>query len=191
MGIIKPPKPVKLFVGLLSGDRDLVRRASQLLRRHYGEIDLQSDYWPFEQTEYYLDELGEHAERRFVSFERLVHPDAIAEIKRQTNAIEKSMCEDLLLPPERRPVNLDPGYMSLSKLVLATTKDFSHRIYLQRGVYAEVTLRFHDGGWQPWPWTYPDYASEAYREFFMHLRQRLKAQLGETTDHERGADRSE
>ncbi len=190
MGTIRPPKRVKLFVGMISNDRDLTHRARQLLSRHYGEVDLQSDYWPFDHTDYYLQEQGENLERHFVSFYRLIYPDAIAEIKRQTNDIEQRICADLALPDNRRPVNLDPGYISLSKLVLATTKDYAHRIYLERGIYAEVTLRFHDGGWQPWPWTYPDYASDAYREFFMRMRERLKAQFTETLLNERGANDS-
>ncbi len=190
MGSIRPPKPVKLLVGLLSGDRDLISRACQLLSKRFGEIDLKSEYWPFEQTEYYSDELGEHIERHFVAFSQLIHPDAIAEIKRQTNDIETRICEDLALPVDRRPVNLDPGYVALSKLVLATTKDYSHRIYLRRGIYVEATLRFHDGAWRPWPWTYPDYASKTYREFFMTVREQLKKQYSEFDTDRRGTDSS-
>lgn len=190
MGSIKPPKKVKLFVGLLSADRDLGQRACQLLRKHYGQTDLQSEYWPFGHTDYYLAEMGENLERHFVCFDDLIYPDAIAEIKRQTIEIEARICHDLALPPQSRPVNLDPGYMSLSKLVLATTKDYSHRIYLRRGIYAEVTLRYHDGGWQAWPWTYPDYASEPCREFFLHMRERLKSQITQPLPDKGGANQS-
>ncbi len=190
MGSIRPPTPVKLLGGLRSGDRDLISRACQLLSRRFGEIDLKSGYWPFEQTEYYSDELGEHIERQFVSFSQLIHSESIAEIKRQTNDIETRICEDLALPTDRRLVNLDPGYVALSKLVLATTKDYSHRIYLRRGIYAEATLRFHDGGWHVWPWTYPDYASKTYQEFFMTVREQLKKQYGDIETDRRGTDPS-
>ncbi len=190
MGSIRPPKQVKLFAGLLSGDRDLVSRAFHLLSKQFGEIDVRSEYWPFEQTDYYSDELGEHVERQFVAFSQLIHPDAIAEIKRQTNDIETRICEDLALPADHRPVNIDPGYVALGKLVLATTKDYSHRIYLRRGIYAETTLRFHDGGWHAWPWTYPDYASKQYQEFFMSVREQLKKQYSDIDTGKRGTDSS-
>ena len=190
MGSIRPPKPVKLLIGLLSGDRDLMSRACQLLSKQFGKIDHWSEYWPFEQTEYYSDELGEHIERRFVAFSQLIHPDAIAEIKRQTNDIETRICEDLALRTDRRLVNLDPGYVALSKLVLATTKDYAHRIYLRRGIYAEATLRFHDGGWHTWPWTYPDYASKEYQDFFITVREELKKQYSDVDTDRRGTDSS-
>ena len=190
MGSIRPPKPVKLLIGLLSGDRDLMSRACQLLSKQFGQIDHWSEHWPFEQTEYYSDELGEHIERRFVAFSQLIHPDAIAEIKRQTNDIETRICEDLALRTDRRLVNLDPGYVALSKLVLATTKDYAHRIYLRRGIYAEATLRFHDGGWHTWPWTYPDYASKEYQDFFVTVREQLKKQYSDVDTDRRGTDSS-
>lgn len=188
MGIIRPPKRVKLFVGMIGNDRDLMKRAGQLLRKDHGDVDIESDYWPFEHTEYYHDEMGENLERHFLAFSRLIHPEALADIKRDTNDLEQRLGEDLALPAGCRPINLDPGYMSLSKLVLATTKDYAHRIYLRRGVFAEVTLHFHGGSWQPWPWTYPDYASDEYREFFVHMRDLLKAQFSRDTSAEDGAN---
>jgi len=177
MGTIKPPRKVKLLVGILSEDRDLVQRARQLLCKCFGDTDFSSDYYPFDASDYYEEELGENPEKSFLSFDQLIRPDGIVEVKRETNELEKQICHDLALPHDLRPVNLDPGYMSLSKLVLATTKDFSHRIYIQRGIYAEVTLRYRDGNWQSWPWTYPDYASGIYSNFFTQMRERLKDQL--------------
>ena len=91
--------------------------------------------------------------------------------------LEARLADDCLRPPDQRVVNLDPGYIGLSKLVLATTKDHAHRIYIQRGIYAEVTLRYIKGAWSPWPWTYPDYAAETYHPFFMRVRERLVEQL--------------
>lgn len=177
MGIIKAPRAVKLFVGLLSGDRDLMRRTTQLLAKPFGPIDLESDYWPFTHTDYYLAELGDEVDRHFVSFERLIYPDQIAGIKQQTNEIELRAGQEMGASAGSRPVNLDPGYVSLGKMVLATTKDYAHRIYLQQGIYAEVTLHFHDGRWRPWPWTYADYASGMYEEFFLTVREKLKEQF--------------
>lgn len=164
---------------MLSGDRDLLRRALQLLYRHYGRSDLESSYWTFDDTDYYSAEMGDEVERQFVCYKDLIKPDTIAEIKRQTNEIEKRICDDLALPHHQRPVNLDPGYLSLSKVVLATTKDRSQRIYLERGIYAEVTMIFKEGRWQPWPWTFPDYASGRYNEHFLQMRNMLKDQLAQ------------
>lgn len=176
MARARAPQSVKLICGLLSGDVDLLRRARQLLVRRFGPVDLESDLWPFDQTDYYEDEMGPDLRRRFVSFQRLIQPGLLADVKDDTNEIERQIadqCAALELP---RPVNLDPGYVDLGKLVLATTKDRSHRIYIGRRMYAEVTLHFMEGRWQPWPWTYPDYRRPAYHEFFVRVRERLREQ---------------
>jgi hypothetical protein len=168
----RPAKPVKLFAGLLSGDVDLLRRARQLLTRRWGPIDLASDFWPFDQTDYYTPEMGPGLQRWFLSFENLVPPDHLAEIKLETNALEQRLAEDCLLADIPRPVNIDPGYVDLTKLVLATTKDRGHRIYLGHGIYAEVTLQYAHGTWQTLPWTYPDYTRPEYHAFFTRIRER-------------------
>jgi len=169
-------RPVKLFAGLLSGDVDLLRRARQLLTRRLGPVDLESDVWPFDQTDYYAAEMGPDLKRWFVSFATLVPPDGLAEIKLETNAVEERIAGDCLLPDISRPVNIDPGYLDLTKLVLATTKDRGHRIYLGQGIYAEVTLQYAEGRWQTHPWTYPDYAQAACHAFFVQVRERFRAQ---------------
>lgn len=170
MGNPRPAQPVKLIVGLLSGDVDLMRRARQLLSREYGPVDAESDFWLFDQTDYYEAEMGPGLQRWFLSFARLIRPEDLPAIKRHTNDIEARIAADCLLPDRQRPVNLDPGYLTLAKLVLATTKDRSHRIYMNAGIYAEVTLQFAHGGWQPWPWTYPDYRAPTYHRFFERVR---------------------
>jgi hypothetical protein len=168
---------VKLLAGMLSGDADLMLRATQLLKAEFGPADLVSELWPFDHTDYYEAELGAGLLRRFVSFEQLIAADRLADIKRATNELEERLAEDVLPDRPGRVVNIDPGYIAPSKLVLATTKDHGHRIYLGRGVYAEVTLRYRDGAWEAWPWTYPDYASGLYFAFFEDVRTRLKQQL--------------
>ena len=170
------PQAVKLICGLLSADADLLARARQLLGRRIGPLDLISDIWPFDQTDYYEPEMGPDLLRQFVSFDRLVPPDGLAGLKHDTNALEREIaeqCDPLGVP---RPVNLDPGYLDLGKLVLATTKDRAHRIYIGQQMYAEVTLQYTQGRWQPWPWTYPDYRSPAYHAFFDRVRERLREQ---------------
>ncbi len=177
MGAIRPPQRAKLFAGLLTGDTDLLALARRKLEKHFGGADCQSEIWPFTATDYYQPELGPDVRRRFLFFEELISIERLAQIKRLTNDIEHRICDDLALPHTARPVNIDPGYITLSKLVLATTKDHAHRIYLQQGIYAEVTLRFEAGEWKSFAWTYPDYAADAYHADFTRARRRLKEQL--------------
>jgi hypothetical protein len=169
--------PVKMFVGLLGGDPDLLLRARQLLQRQWGAVDLESDRWPFDQTDYYTESMGPGLQRWFLGFEQLTHPGHLATIKHETNALEELIADDCLLSEIARPVNIDPGYVDLRKLVLATTKDAGHRIYIGHNMYAEVTLQYAHGGWQTYPWTYPDYASGHYHDFFSRLRERYRQQL--------------
>jgi hypothetical protein len=182
MGAIRPPRPVNLFCGMIGNDRDLLAHAARLLRKQFGETDQISPYWPFDATDYYAEEMGEGLERQFVSFERLINPEELPHIKRITNEIEERIIHDLALPPGRRPVNLDPGYLTLSKIVLATTKDFAHRLYLREGIYGENTLRYKSGIWHAWPWTYPDYADGRYHAFFSDVRERYRHKLNATSD---------
>jgi len=173
---VKDPKPVKLIVGMLACDERCLAAARDSLVSALGEIDLVSDTWPFEQTDYYADEIGPRILRQFVSFVRLIDPGDLADLKRRTNGIEQELARTLATPCPR-PVNLDPGIIEPSKLVLATTKNYSHRIYIGKGMYAEVTLVFDKGGWRPLPYTYPDYRRQEYFDFFAKARDRLVEQL--------------
>jgi hypothetical protein len=179
MGKPRPARSVKLLVGLLGSDPDLLRRARQLLVRRFGPVDCESDFWPFDQTDYYQDEMGPRLQRWFLGFAEPIPPDRLAEIKHETNAIEEAMAADCALLDIPRPVNIDPGYIDLTRLVLATTKDRGHRIYLGHGIYAEVTLLYAQGAWQVLPWTYPDYRRAEYHVFFSRLRERLHQQQHE------------
>jgi hypothetical protein len=186
MAVIRSPRPVNLICGLISNDVDLMARAAQLMSRHFGPIDLTSDVWPFDQTDYYVPEMGEGLQRRFVSFEPTIDPGRLAWIKITTNELESQMTRDCGLPEDRRLVNLDPGYIALSKLVLATTKNGSHRVYLREGIYAESTLNYREGKWAHWPWTYPDYADERYHDFFEQVRSNYRKKL--TSDDSLGSN---
>lgn len=149
-------------------------RAVEMLETAFGAIEHVSPLWPFSATDYYADEMGDRLLRRFVSFAGDFVQERLPAVKRATNELELRLCGELDRPPARRPVNLDPGYIELSRLVLATTKDHGHRIYLGDGIYAEVTLRYFRRCWTPWPWTYPDYAAPTYHEFFDLVRRGLK-----------------
>jgi len=177
MGAIRPPKPVNLICGLISNDPDLCTRAVRLLCEYVGPTDEVTEFWPFDFTDYYQVEMGEDLLRQFVSFDRLIEPVELAGLKVLTNDIERRVCEACGLPTTQRRVNLDPGYIATSKLVLATTKDVGHRVYLRDGIYAESTLHYQGGQWLPWPWTYPDYADGSYHPFLNRVRERLKNKL--------------
>jgi hypothetical protein len=191
MGKPRRVPPVKLFVGLLSGDADLLRRARQLLNKRWGPIDAETDPRPFDQTNYYLDEMGPNLLRQFICFEPLIAPHTIADVKHETNAIEARITEDCLLLDIPRPVNIDPGYLDVSKVVLATTKDAGHRICIGGRMFAEVTLQYRDGAWQPQPWTYPDYRTDETRDFFARRRDDFLAQRRARADAAWEADADE
>ena len=175
MGSIRSFNPVKLFVGVLVSDPKLIDAVQTRLINTYGPVDHRSDVIPFDFTDYYEAEMGDIVDRVFFSFERLIEADHLPEIKRQTNQLETEMA---LLPKHvKRPVNLDPGYIEHAKVILASTKNFYHRIYLGGWIFAEVTMHFKNNTYQFFPWTYPDYQSKDYQEFFLKIRQIYRAQL--------------
>ncbi len=169
MGTIQPPPPVKLVCPTLAADERCFERAETLLQERFGPLDLTSPTWDFDYTDYYRNEMGAGLKRRIYSFRRLIDPAGLAEIKKFTNAGEQTITEDCNRA-SGRVINLDPGYISSGKLVLATTKDHAHRIYLGEGIFAEVTLVWRGDGFQPLDTTYPDYRTEGYRDFFALVR---------------------
>lgn len=177
MAAIRSPRPVNLICGLICSDTDLMARAVKMLTKSYGRTDAVSEIWPFDFTDYYEPEMGADLSRQFVSFADLIDPGRLAGIKVHTNEFEERICYECGLPAGRRPVNLDPGYIELSKLVLATTKNGSHRIYLRDGIYAESTLHYREGRWSAWPHSYPDFASDRYHAFFEQVRDRYREKL--------------
>jgi hypothetical protein len=173
---LNEPKPVKLIIGILAADHQCLHAAVEAQTSEFGEPDFVSNVWPFEKTDYYKDQTGEHIIRQFISIEKLVAPGKLAKIKHKTNKLEKKLAVKLGLPLPR-PVNLDPGIIEPSKLILATTKNYSHRIYIGKKMYAEVTLIFDKGHWRPLEHTYPDYRQQCYFDFFEIVRTRLLEQL--------------
>jgi|SRR5579884_1490420 len=179
MGTIRDFNPVKLFVGVLVSHSDRIPAVKSRLTALYGSIDHESAVIPFDFTDYYNTEMGDAIERVLFSFERLIEGDQLPEIKRQTNDLEHEFAVEVASPlqPSRRPVNLDPGYLENAKVVLASTKNFYHRIYLGRGIFGEVTMHFRNNMFQFFPWTYPDYQSKEYQEFFFRIRHIYRSQL--------------
>src|SRR5215475_844350 len=179
MGTIRPFAPVKLFIGVLVANSKFIPQVGERLTAAYGAIDHRSDVIPFDFTDYYQAEMGDLVDRVFFSFERLIEADKLPEIKRQTNQLEDKLAPHLRPPNKgvKRPVNLDPGYIEQAKVILASTKNFYHRIYLGGGIFGEVTMHFRNNTYQFFPWTYPDYQSKDYQEFFLRVRQIYRSQL--------------
>ena len=173
---LKKPEPVKLIIGILAADQTALQTAVKTITKKFGKADFISDVWPFANTSYYKKETGENILRQFVSIEKSIESARLAKIKHKTNRLEQKLAKKLkstLL----RPVNLDPGIIEPSKLVLATTKNFSHRIYIGKKMFAEVALMFDNGRWQTLPYTYPDYQQQCYFDFFDKVRKKLLEEL--------------
>lgn len=177
MGQIKIYPPVKLIIGLITADISLFTSVGQKLSERFGEIDFQSGVMPFDYTNYYNDEMGQNLQRQFISFKNLILADTLVEAKIFTNELEEQF---FFKDTKNRRINLDPGYVSASKMVLASTKDHAHRIYLGKGIFAEITLRYYQKTFQPWEWTYPDYRTKEYIDLFNQIRRIYMQQLRES-----------
>ena len=169
---LETPQPAKLLIGILASDQTCLTAAREVLAAAFGPIDLTSPVWPFEHTDYYREQAGPDILRQFVTAERLVDPAQLAAIKHRTNQIEQDLARHLDRPWPR-PVNLDPGLLEPAKLVLASSKNFSHRVYLGDRMYAEVTLTYAKGAWHAMPFTFPDFREDRYHGFFEKARRRL------------------
>jgi len=171
MGQITSFKPEKLVMPVLISRMQMRLSLLEELQTRYGPIDYTSIDLPFSYTRYYDGEMGTPITRFFISFLRLIDPGTLAQVKHETNALESRFTE-----AGRRKVNIDPGLLNLSRFILASSKDGSHRIPLSDGVFAEVTLVYERGGYRPLEWTYPDYRSEEYLGILADIRKLYKAE---------------
>ena len=168
----KTPDAVRFVASVLAAESDIMAGALAALADRFGTFDFVSRCLPFVYTDYYREEMGEGLFRRFVSFEKPMPPEDLPAFKHITNEIESRFSKD-----GRRRVNIDPGYLSKSQLVLATGKPYAHRPYLRDGIYADVTLIYRDRSFRALEWTYPDYAGEQARRLFTMLRERYVVEL--------------
>jgi len=173
MGDIGKPAPVLLLLAAFSRHDDALDWARQRAAAVWGPIALASEMFAFVETEYYAATMGAGIKKCFWAFERLVEPADLVAHKLATNEWEAEYAR-LGRAAEARPLNLDPGYLTPAKLVLASTKDHAHRIYLSRGIHAEVTLFYKDRRWQHRDWTFPDYRRADYQQFFSECRAYLR-----------------
>lgn len=166
------PDPAKLVAGVFTARRDLFEPVARDLMERFGPADLISPWLDFDFTTYYAREFGSPLYRRMLCFRDLIGQDDLAGIKRLTNEIELKYSSGRL-----RQVNIDPGYLLRERFVLATGKNFAHRIYIGQGIYADLTLLYYDKAFQKLPWTYPDYADEKIQTFLYQARSRYVIDL--------------
>jgi len=171
MSIPRLPQPAKLIAGLLYREADLHRQVLQVLQESFGAMDLLTEPEPFTFTSYYDREMGPGLLRQTVSFVELMAADRLVEVKHATNAVEQQLARG-----GNRTVNIDPGLLSEERLVLATGKNYTHRVYLGEGIYADLTLIYQKGSYQALPWTYPDYRCPRLLHFLAALRRKLLIQ---------------
>jgi hypothetical protein len=171
---IKKPKKVKLFFGILYSRKHLLQleNALNVLKKKYGTFESISDDYVFSSiTDYYDEELGPNLRKRIYVCSKTIDPEKIVDIKLFTNSLEDKLA--LKHKPLKRAVNVDAGYFSINNLVLVTTKNFAHRIYLKKGIYAELTLIFKKHGIHELEWTYPDFRQDMLKNFFIIERAKL------------------
>jgi len=169
MGKAKKPQRVKLVIGVLSKDKKLFDILEEFFIKKFGEIDYKSPEVLFDHTDYYKEEMGYPLKKRFISFKKHISPESISNIKLLTNSLEKKFSKKKNGHLNRR-INIDPGYIAPSKLILATTKDYYHRTYLNKGIYVEVTLSWKNGSFQSFEWTFPDYRTKEYVDILNTIR---------------------
>ena len=173
MGRIHKHLPVKLFSAITYHQSFDTQSLFSLMKLKFSEIEIKSESYNFSAfTDYYKNEMGEELRKLFIVFASLIDPVELPSIKLETNKVETELLEGA-----NRQVNIDPGYITQAKLVLATTKNYSHRIYLGEGIFGDLHMQFSKGSFIPQPWTYPDYRQKNMIEFFNRVRQRYLEQL--------------
>ena len=168
---------VKLVCGVIYKEEALYEEVRRRLIREWGPVDMESPAFAFDLTDYYQPEMGTALQRKFMSFSRLVAPEILPQVKFRTIELEEAVRRET--GAAGRPVNIDPGYLTASALVMATAKDFSHRIPLERGIYAHLEFLFTKTGVKTLDWTYPDYRRGPCQEFFRTVRELYLRRLRE------------
>jgi hypothetical protein len=179
MGIPREPKPSKLFMSLIYAEEAFFQLGLQELVLSFGETDFMSERFLFNFTDYYSKEMGPTLFRHFLAFQCLIPPSSLPEIKQTTNRIEGKYVQS----QGNRRLNIDPGYLSLEHVILATTKGYVHRPYLRDGIYADLTLIYEKGSYRALEWTYPDYRQPNTIALFNRLRTRYAEALKRRIDH--------
>lgn len=172
----KPPPATLQIVAIFSRHACVLDWACAKIEDCWGKIGLASERFDHSETDYYQADMGTNLRKQFLVLERSYDPALLPQAKLQSNSWEQELAQ-LKRYDEQRPLNIDPGYVTLTKLVLASAKDRAHRIYLSDGIYAEECLYFLGGSWHSRPWTYPDYQREDFQQFFTAARELLKSNM--------------
>lgn len=175
MAEAKPFSLVKYICGIIASEEHVFKKGEGHLVQRYGPIDYASPLLEFNFTEYYEKQMGKNLKRKFLSFAELLPPEKLSEMKLRTNDLEEEIKKEL--KSAHRIVNLDPGYLTSSALIMATAKNFAHRIPLKQGIYAHLELLFGKGDIRTLSWTYPDFKTEEYQNFFREVRRIYLSQL--------------
>jgi hypothetical protein len=175
MADAKPFPPVKLICGIIASKTKVFAQTHECLEDEFGPVDLASPLYPFTYTDYYEKQMGSGLKRQFLSFQDLISPDQLSRVKSRTNELEDTLRTNSAA--EKRVVNIDPGYLTASALIMATTKDFSHRIPLQNGIYGHLELQFLKKDIKVLSWTYPDFRTELYHGYLWDVRKTYLSQL--------------
>ena len=175
MSVPQTPNPAKLVIGVFTPIKKIIDNLALELSSQFGQIDLVSPWMDFSYTSYYEPEMGPNLVRRVLAFKRLIDQGELAAVKIETNKIEQAYS-----PGGRREANIDPGYMLHERFVLASGKNFSHRIYIGLGIYADLTLIYQKGSFRKLPWTYPDYADEMMQKFLDQVRRKYVLDVGKS-----------
>lgn len=167
-------EPVKFFIGVIFNPGRLKEdEIKTIIGEHFGARGICSETISFDQfTIYYADEMGQGLMRFWTEIAGLRSPDELVPLKWECTALENYFAEG-----GKRMLNLDPGYIAEAKLILATFKDFSHRVYISQGVFADLQMMFRNGKYEPMPWTFSDYRSLWAQNFFVKLREKYREQL--------------
>lgn len=182
MGKISFPKPAKLIISVIVSDIGLFNLFKEKLIKIFGKIDIESNVQPFIFTNYYENEFGKNLMQKLFSFYTPIKQSILPKIKRITNNLENNCINEDVIQNKiffKRKINLDPGYITLNKFILASTKNGPTRIYLSHGIYAEITLNFINKSFVPCEYTYPNYKTNEYISFLNRVRQKYKLQLRE------------
>jgi hypothetical protein len=185
----RPHPPALLVVAAFSRHEAALGWAAEQLQQAFGPLACSGPTFEFCQTRYYEPTMGSRLRKQLLAFERLVAAEELPAIKLHTNDLERRLAANRMYE-EERPLNLDPGLLTLGKFVLATTKDQAHRIYLRDGIFAEVTLRFEAGAYEPWPWTYADYREEGVRATLKEFREFYKGRLRSEPQRHRDTEKT-
>jgi hypothetical protein len=166
---LTPPSKALLFTAIMVNDKELIPKIDKILSDTFSKIELVSDIYDFNHSDYYNPEMGDLIFKYFISFDLLINKEDLPNVKKETISIE----DEFLIERKGsicRNINIDPGYLTHSKVIVSTSKNYSHRIHLKDGVFAELTYIISKEGWKPLEWTYPDYRSNLVIDYFTRLR---------------------